>query len=187
MPAVSPPATASNCSNPASRMTIDAPKSISVRRTRGNEISRRQSVYTGLAHPEVKMKGLSAMNRTASTSRNIFAVRSAMTCRSGKLAVMDGLFFLKMSRVQVDPVEEVEVVAEPCSFSQSRHTSIELKPNSRATDSGVLYTPTSAIPRTGIRLPAADADFIPALEEDFRMVEIMALVPTDQFLYSSTH
>jgi hypothetical protein len=33
------------------------------------------------------------MNRTASTSRNIFAVRSAMTCRSGKLAVMKSLAF----------------------------------------------------------------------------------------------
>jgi hypothetical protein len=44
MPAVSPPATTSNCSKPASRSTIEAPKSIRVRRTRGNEISLRQSV-----------------------------------------------------------------------------------------------------------------------------------------------
>src|SRR5215471_20686597 len=38
------------------------------------------------------MNGLSVMNRTASTSRNILAVRSAMTCRSGKLAVMERPF-----------------------------------------------------------------------------------------------
>ena len=44
IPAVSPPATASNCSNPASCITVEAPNSISVRRTRGNEINRRQSV-----------------------------------------------------------------------------------------------------------------------------------------------
>ena len=44
MPAVSPPTTVSNCSKPASRNTVAAPKSISVLRTRGNEISRRQSV-----------------------------------------------------------------------------------------------------------------------------------------------
>src|SRR5215813_13564628 len=38
------------------------------------------------------MKGLSPMNCTASTSRNIFAVRSAMTWASGKLAVMAASF-----------------------------------------------------------------------------------------------
>src|SRR6516164_807783 len=84
MPAVSPPATASNRSKPASRMMVVAAKSISVVRTRGKEINRRQSVYTGLAQPEVKMNGLSAMKRTASTSSSILAVSSAMTFLSGK-------------------------------------------------------------------------------------------------------
>ena len=44
MPAVSPPATASMVSNPTSRTIAEAAKSISVWRTRGNEISRRQSI-----------------------------------------------------------------------------------------------------------------------------------------------
>ncbi len=44
MPAVSPPATASMVSNPTSRTIAEAAKSISVWRTRGNEINRRQSI-----------------------------------------------------------------------------------------------------------------------------------------------
>ena len=44
MPAVSPPATLSNASNPASRMTVAARKSISVPRMRGYEMSLRQSM-----------------------------------------------------------------------------------------------------------------------------------------------
>jgi hypothetical protein len=44
MPAVSPPATLSKASNPASRITVTAMKSISAARTRGKEISRRQSI-----------------------------------------------------------------------------------------------------------------------------------------------
>ncbi len=38
------------------------------------------------------MNGLSVMNRTASTSKNILAVRSEMTWASGKLAVMEASF-----------------------------------------------------------------------------------------------
>src|SRR6516225_413444 len=44
IPAVSPPATPSNCSKPTSRISVATPKSISCWRTRGKEISRRQSV-----------------------------------------------------------------------------------------------------------------------------------------------
>jgi hypothetical protein len=44
MPAVSPPATASNCSRPTSRIKVEAPNSIRACRTRGNEMSRRQSI-----------------------------------------------------------------------------------------------------------------------------------------------
>jgi len=44
MPAVSPPATLSKASNPASRITVPARKSISVERMRGKLMSLRQSI-----------------------------------------------------------------------------------------------------------------------------------------------
>ena len=47
-------------------------------------MSLRQSMYTGLAQPEVKMNGLSAKNSTALTSSSIFAVVSAMNAWSAK-------------------------------------------------------------------------------------------------------
>ena len=50
-------------------------------------MSLRQSMYTGLAQPEVKMKGLPSENRTAFTSRSIFAVVSAMNARSAECMV----------------------------------------------------------------------------------------------------
>src|SRR5229473_7912625 len=47
-------------------------------------MSLRQSMYTGLAQPEVKIKGLSSKNRTAFTSSSILAVVSAMNALSAK-------------------------------------------------------------------------------------------------------
>src|SRR5438876_7558573 len=47
-------------------------------------MSLRQSMYTGLAQPEVKTKGLSSKNSTAFTSSSILAVVSAMNARSAK-------------------------------------------------------------------------------------------------------
>jgi hypothetical protein len=76
MPAVSPPATASICSKPTSRRMVVSAISMRARRTRGYEISLRQSMYTGLAQPDVKMNGFSALKCTACTSSSIFAVVS---------------------------------------------------------------------------------------------------------------
>src|SRR5580698_10368180 len=56
--------------------------SISPRRTRGYEISLRQSIYTGLAQPDVKMYGFSALKCTACTSSSILAVVSEIVWRS---------------------------------------------------------------------------------------------------------
>src|ERR1700742_3453647 len=56
--------------------------SIRPRRTRGYEISLRQSIYTGLAQPDVKMYGLSALKCTACTSSSILAVVSEIVWRS---------------------------------------------------------------------------------------------------------
>jgi len=47
-------------------------------------MSLRQSMYTGLAQPEVKMNGLSSEKSTAFTSSSIFAVISAMKLRSAE-------------------------------------------------------------------------------------------------------
>src|SRR6266403_1055004 len=47
-------------------------------------MSLRQSMYTGLAQPEVKTNGLSSKNSTAFTSSSILAVVSAMNARSAK-------------------------------------------------------------------------------------------------------
>src|SRR6188474_2921373 len=57
-------------------------------------MSLRTSMYTGLAHPEVKTKGLSCEKWTAFTSSIIFAVMSAMKDLSaksmGKCAILAG-------------------------------------------------------------------------------------------------
>src|SRR5689334_17177413 len=47
-------------------------------------MSLRQSMYTGLAQPEVKMNGLSWKKSTALTSSSIFAVVSAMSAWSAE-------------------------------------------------------------------------------------------------------
>src|SRR2546430_16418186 len=47
-------------------------------------MSLRQSMYTGLAQPEVKTNGLSSKNSTAFTSSSILAVVSAMNAWSAK-------------------------------------------------------------------------------------------------------
>src|SRR5688500_6357626 len=47
-------------------------------------MSLRQSIYTGLAQPEVNTKGLSSKNSTAFTSSSILAVVSAMKALSAK-------------------------------------------------------------------------------------------------------
>src|ERR1700744_3441683 len=64
--------------------------SIRPRRTRGYEISLRQSMYTGLAQPDVKMYGFSALKCTACTSSSILAVVSEIVWRSKP--VMGGSF-----------------------------------------------------------------------------------------------
>src|SRR3954471_11349028 len=47
-------------------------------------MSLRQSMYTGLAHPEVKVNGLSSEKSTAFTSSSILAVVSAMNAWSAE-------------------------------------------------------------------------------------------------------
>src|SRR6201997_655537 len=64
--------------------------SIRPRRKRGYEISLRQSMYTGLAQPDVKIYGFSALKCTACTSSSILAVVSEIVWRSKP--VMGGSF-----------------------------------------------------------------------------------------------
>src|SRR6266851_10138323 len=60
-------------------------------------MSLRQSMYTGLAQPEVKTNGLSWKNRTALTSSSILAVVSAMNALSAKC--MSGANFNRLESV----------------------------------------------------------------------------------------
>src|ERR1700742_475152 len=86
--------------------------SIRPRRTRGYEISLRQSIYTGLAQPDVKMYGFSALKCTACTSSSILAVVSEIVWRSKP--VMGGSLGVSGEKRARGPVAQQAWYSAPC-------------------------------------------------------------------------
>ena len=82
------PTTVSNCSKPTSRSTVARRNRSASGARAGTRSAAGSRCRPGSPSPEVKMKGLSSMKRTASTSSSILAVSSAITLRSGNPAAV---------------------------------------------------------------------------------------------------